>query len=168
MAMVADNFWDASAAFMDRRGRTYDMSWRLPAALTSPEALTSLDLLASTALAISNGLLARKTLSFSYRDAAATAANANAESDGAEKWEFTFTADNGEKVTSQVPSAAGSFIIAGTDKGDPANASMAAYIDAVINGPTGLNNGAVTNSGAQITGLFSGPTFVPRKMKRRR
>lgn len=168
MAMVTDGFWEASASFVDRRGRSYDMSWRLPAVLVYADAVLSLNLLASTALGISNALLSRKGLSLSSRDAAATAANADPESDGAEKWEFTFVADNGEKITSQVPSGAGSYIVAGTDNGDPANVDMAAYIDAVINGPAGINNGAVTNSGAPITGLFSGPVFVPRKTSRRR
>lgn len=153
MPLVQEPTWDASITFVDNDGNKARMGLKFRSTLAYAEAAATVQSIATAAAAVTNAAILSFSLATGFRDDTIDTSAISEASDVEGKLVFQFRADNGQLVKTELPSPKGELVVAGTNVADPANAAVAAFIDAVINGAGGINNGPVTNTSSDLSSV---------------
>lgn len=155
MALVFEGLFNSNFSFIDNNDNVAGTGLWLPAALSFTDVESRYSALATVLTPLSNAKLVSASYARIARNVPA-AADPVPESEVERKLELVFgTANPRVTFTQEIPSPVFSLETRGTDVVDPANALLAAYVDEVLNGAIGPNNGAVTYFGTQLTTLLS-------------
>lgn len=163
MAFTNDIAWSATATFQDRDRNNSTMSINLPAALTFAAAETAALAFFNAAAATSDAVLYNYGLSKGATDYDLLVALPPETSDVERKGVFQARAANGQIVKFEVPSIKNTLVVDGTNVILVADASVTAFIAAILDTGLGAGNSAVTNAGADLIANHGTPHKIHRK-----
>lgn len=164
MALAATPTWEVTATVADRDKNMRTFSFNVPNGLTYAEAYAAALVVINAAKALINGVVVRVNLLGGYYEDTYPATLPAEASDVERKAVFVFNTDTPPaKVKVELPSVNNTFVVDGSNSLDPANATVAAFIAAMIDTGIGAGNSPVSGLGADITGLFGGVRKIHRK-----
>lgn len=153
MAITTDAYWQLGLTFQDRDKNTSQMQLLLPDAIVIADAVAAIDgTFGALVGALSDAVLVGYSFSRGGFDYAAVQAAET--SDVERKGSFSFRADNGQVLRVTVPSIKNTLVVDGTNKINEADASVAAFIDYILNGIVGVL-APTTNAGGNPTQVIN-------------
>lgn len=154
MPLVANTVVPATWGFVDNNNKVSTTSLYLPPSLTLAATDGYVTDLGTAMDALSNAGLNIASWSRGFFDDLVTAQTAPPESEVERKLVLVFgTANRYVDVTIEIPSPVFTIETTGTDEVPVTNPLVAALADLIINGPVGVENGAIAASGLPIISI---------------
>lgn len=157
MALVDSGVWQVTATFVDNDNNRSPTSFNLPGASTYAEAYTDATAIIAAAAALSNGAVAGFSITRGTYEDALDFGTLSEASEVERKGVFGFRGTNpAAKTRMEIPSLNSAFVVDGSNVLDVNNATVLAFINAVITA------GAVTNTGVVLTNVLPTPHKIHR------
>lgn len=150
MALALAPYYQAAITFMDKDRNKSTVKLKYLSATPFDDIQTSLDTLVGLMVPLSNAKIIGYTLSSVFRDTDFLLTDIPEAADVERKAVIVMEASNGQISKLELPSIDNAFVIDGSNVVNDQNATVLAFLGALLTGNVGPDNGPVSNTGSDL------------------